>query len=147
MGLADGVSLGHVGIEVSDLGRARRFYDKFLPVIGFRDLGLNWPGWLGYRKGATYLWITASHPRRTRRRLPRVPPGDTAEIISDHLGFKARSPSQVRAIERALRAKGLKPVYTTDSIDMGKGAKYVSCAFQDSDHNVMEVYVLTKRLF
>lgn len=147
MGLADGVRLGHVGIEVTDLRRARGFYDKLLPVLGFRDLGLDWEGWLGYRKGPTYLWITASRPRRARRGPPRVPPGDTAEIISDHLGFKARSPTQVKAIERALRAKGLKPVYTTDSIDMGKGAKYVSCAFEDPDHNVMEVYVLTKRLF
>jgi hypothetical protein len=35
MALSDGVQLGHVNIEVTDLARARRFYDKFVPVLGF----------------------------------------------------------------------------------------------------------------
>lgn len=35
MALADGVRLGHLHLEVTSPSKARRFYDRFLPVLGF----------------------------------------------------------------------------------------------------------------
>lgn len=147
MSLTTGVRLGHVNLEVSDLRRALAFYDRFLPVLGFRRLPSPPPfqGWVGYRKGRTAIWITVSRPRRARRGPPRVPTSGVTDPISDHLGFEARSQFQVRQLERALRKKGLRPVYRTGAVNMGGGVSYVSCAFQDPDHNVLEVYTLSRR--
>lgn len=145
MGLSDGIRLGHVNIEVTDLARARRFYDRFLPVLGFTRVQPDDPFWLGYRKGLTALWITVSHPNRVRRKTPHVPTDGIEDPISDHLGFHAPSSKRVFDLESALRKKGFNPVYSTARQQAHGPALYTSNAWKDPDNNVLEIYALTTR--
>ena len=145
MALSDGVHLGHVNIEVTDLARARRFYNKFLLVLGFRRISPGDPVWLGYRKGRTSLWVTVSHPKRVVRTTAHVPTDGIEDPISDHLGFRAPSSKRVSDLERALRDKGFKPVYPTSKQTAHGPTWYTSNAWSDPDNNVLEIYALTKR--
>ncbi len=137
--------LEHVNLEVRDLVRARRFYDRFLPVIGYRRLPITDGAWLGYRGGRTTLWITVSRPARVRRQLPHVPSTGQTDPISDHLGFRVPTGREVRRIEAALGRRGVKPVYATDAVATHR-SWYISCAFADPDRNVLEVYAVAPRV-
>lgn len=145
MGLASGIRLGHVNLEVTRLATARRFYDRFLPVLGFRRVPRTGPVWLGYRKGSVTLWITVSRPRRTVRRPPRVPTDGATDPISDHLGFWVPSTHRLEEIERRLRGKGLRPVYPLDRVATRGSTWYISSAWRDPDENVLELYTVARR--
>lgn len=145
MRLSDGVRLGHLNIETTSLAAARRFYDKFLPVLGFSRIKPEDPFWLGYRKGRLAIWVTVSRPRRVTRRLPQVPTDGIEDPISDHIGFQAPSSSRVFELEEALRKLGFKPVYATAKQTAHGPAWYTSNAWRDRDNNVLEIYALTRR--
>jgi catechol 2,3-dioxygenase-like lactoylglutathione lyase family enzyme len=141
-----GLRLGHVNLEVSDLERARRFYDRFLPVLGFRRLPMTDAAWLGYRKGRMTLWFTVSRPRRTRLGRPHVPTTGATDPISNHLGFRVPHESQVLQIERALRRQDITPIYGFSKVPTAGSTWYVSAAWRDNDNNVFEVYAVTRRV-
>lgn len=142
--VAAGARLGHVNLEVSDLRRARRFYDEILPVLGFRRLSISDASWVGYRKGRMTLWLTVSRPRRARRGSPRVPTTGATDPISDHLGFRVQDSQTLISIERTLLEAGLKPIYRFDRVATVGRTWYVSDAWQDPDHNVIELYTTEK---
>lgn len=144
MQLSRGLRLGHVNIEVTNLARARKFYDGFLPVLGFAILNTPDPAWLGYRKGPTALWITVSHPHRAIGGPPHVPTDGVEDPISDHIGFRVPSSKQVAEIEQALRRKGFRPVYATEKLPTYGRQWYTSNAWRDPDNNVLEIYSVTK---
>jgi catechol 2,3-dioxygenase-like lactoylglutathione lyase family enzyme len=145
MSPAHRVRLGHVSIEVASLSRTRRFHDRFLSSIGFRRLPTLDSTWLGYRNGLMTLWFTVSRPRRTTKGIPHVPVDGTEDPISEHLAFRVSSPRRVRDIERALRRKGIAPVYGFDQVATRGPTWYVSAAWRDPDNNVFEVYTVTRR--
>lgn len=143
--LSDGVRFGHVNIEVTDLGRARQFYDRFLSVLGFLRIPSDDPHWLGYRKGRMAIWLTVSRPARVARGTPHVPTDGVQDPISDHIAFVAPSPKRVAEIERALRRRGFTPVYPTERQTARGPSWYTSNAWSDPDNNVLEVYSVTRR--
>jgi len=144
MPLSDGVRLGHINLEVTDLRRARRFYDRFLTVLGFPRIPSSDPYWLGYRRGRMTIWITVSRRRRITRKSPHVPTDGAKDPISDHIAFAAPSAKRVAELEAALRRKGLRPVYPTHKLRMAS-SWYTSSAWSDPDNNVLEVYAVTRR--
>ncbi|MCI4347641.1 MAG: hypothetical protein L3J97_03355 [Thermoplasmata archaeon] len=138
------VRLDHVNIEVTDLGRARRFHDRLLPILGFRRLPILDAAWLGYRSSSMTLWFTVSRPRRTFKGIPHVPTDGAKDPISDHLAFRVPTPRDVRDVERVLRGKNVKPVYGFDAVAAQGPSWYVSAAWRDPDNNVFEVYSVTR---
>jgi catechol 2,3-dioxygenase-like lactoylglutathione lyase family enzyme len=145
MRVSTGVRLGHVNLEVSDLRRAGKFYDTILPVLGFHRRPETGRYWLGYHRGPMDIWVTVSRPRVASRMSPRIPTNGAKDPISDHLGFWVPSVSQIRRIERRLISRGLVPVYELDRVKVWGGQWYVSDAWMDPDHNVLELYTLTRR--
>ena len=141
----EGLILAHVNLEVGNLELARRFHDRFLPALGFRALPVTDAAWLGYRKGPMTLWFTVSRPRRTRLGRPHVPTTGAADPISNHLGFRVPRAAQIRQVERALRTKGITPVYRFSKVPTAGSTWYVSAAWRDPDSNVFEVYAVTRR--
>ena len=137
--------LEHVNLEVRNLQRARRFHDRFLPVLGFHRLSITDAAWLGYRRGRTTLWFTVSQPRRTRIVRPHVPTTGTIDPISNHLGFRVPRATHVTHIENALRKRGIAPVYGFSKVPTAGRMWYVSAAWRDPDNNVFEVYTVTRR--
>jgi catechol 2,3-dioxygenase-like lactoylglutathione lyase family enzyme len=143
--LSDGVRLGHVNIEVSNLRVARRFCDRFLSVLGFTRIKQSDKFWLGYKKGPIALSITVSRPRRLRRSVPHVPTDGIRDPISDHLGFRAPSSRRVFALEKALRKKGFRPIYASTKQPTPGSTWYTSNPWKDLDNNVFEIYAITRR--
>lgn len=139
-----GATLGHVNLEVTDLRTAERWYGVFCPAIGFRAVPVTDPWWRGFRRGTVTLWVTTNRPRRTHLRRPHVPGTGAADPISNHLGFRVKDVAALRRIERTLRAKGLTPVYGASMVPTAGQTLYVSSAWEDPDHNVMEVYTVTR---
>jgi len=144
MPLSDGVRLGHINLEVSDLRKAQRFYDRFLSVLGFPRIPFGDRYWLGYNKGRMTIWITVSRPRRVVRKSPHVPTDGTKDPISDHIAFAAPSAKRVAELEAALRRKGFRPIYPTHK-QRTAGGWYTSNAWKDPDDNVLEVYSARRR--
>jgi len=140
MRLSKGIRLGHVNLEVSNLARARKFYDPFLREIGFRLIPITDRYWVGYRRGALNLWLTVSRPRIAVRRSPLVPTNGAKDPISDHLGFWVPSERQIAQIESRLIRQGLVPVYPIDRLKVWGGRWYISDAWKDPDNNVLELY-------
>ena len=139
------VRLGHINIEVRNLARARRFYDKFLPALGFRRLRNGDSAWVGYRKGSLTLWLTVSRPRQVVRRRPKVPTTGATDPISDHLGFRIPDSRTIARLERKLMGLGLSPLYKIDRVATVGHTWYVSDAWCDPDNNVFELYTLERR--
>jgi catechol 2,3-dioxygenase-like lactoylglutathione lyase family enzyme len=144
------VRLGHVSLEVSDLAAARRFYDGFLPLLGFTRVPLRGRFWIGYRKAQMAIWVTSSRPRRAVRRRPHVPTDGARDPISDHLGFWVPSLKLLQGLEKELTAKGYRAVYPLDKVPTGppfsrEPSWYVSCAYSDPDNNVLELYTMIER--
>jgi catechol 2,3-dioxygenase-like lactoylglutathione lyase family enzyme len=144
MRFSRGIRLGHVNLEVSNLRRARKFYDLFLRELGFRRVAATGRYWVGYRRGPMQLWLTVSRPRVAQRRPPRIPTNGAKDPISDHLGFWVPSESQISAIEKRLIKKGYAPVYNLDRVKVWGGRWYVSDAWKDPDNNVLELYTLRR---
>ncbi|MGI0130471.1 MAG: hypothetical protein ACREEC_10040, partial [Thermoplasmata archaeon] len=101
-----------MNIEATSLGRARRFYGRFLAALGFtavRPTGKFRPG---YREGRMTIWITATHPPRLSRGTPHVPTDGIRDPISDHLGSHAPCSKRVYELEAVLRRTGFERVYS-----------------------------------
>jgi catechol 2,3-dioxygenase-like lactoylglutathione lyase family enzyme len=87
--------LDHVGIEVSDLGRSRAFYEGALAPLGI-ELVMEFEGMLGFGKETEqgrnpYFWLAA-------RGRPAV--------AGVHVAFGARTPEIVDAFHAAALAAG-----------------------------------------
>jgi catechol 2,3-dioxygenase-like lactoylglutathione lyase family enzyme len=145
MGDLPKLRFGHVGIEVSNLSKAKRFYDRFLLTIGFRRVRTSSPRWLAYRGGGVTLWLTESRPARVVRQPPRAPRTDEEDPISDHLAFQVRSGKQVVDLCRALERKGFRPIYPVEWQACQGGWWYVSTAWSDDDGIVIELYATPRR--
>ena len=86
--------IDHVSIGVSDIERAKRFYDAALMPLGYKCLSAG-EGSLGYGRGTIAFWIsTAKHPV-------------TPEMESGlHFCFSAPTRDSVDAFHKAALAAG-----------------------------------------
>jgi catechol 2,3-dioxygenase-like lactoylglutathione lyase family enzyme len=92
--------LGHLGLRVPDLAAARAYYDELLPVLDYEPY-LSDADQLAFRpvgaKPGTYLFF---YPSQNRALYDPARPG------LQHLAFRARSRSQVRAAHDRAEALG-----------------------------------------
>jgi catechol 2,3-dioxygenase-like lactoylglutathione lyase family enzyme len=107
-----------VSLAVKDLAASRAFYEK----LGFREVGGDGAGWLILQNdGATIGLFQGMFPKNT---LTFNPGWDRAcATLQDF--------DDVRDIQRALRAKGLTPIMSTD--DAGTGTAFIT--LEDPDGN------------
>ena len=86
--------IDHVSIGVSNIARAKRFYDAALEPLGYKCLDEN-PDSLGYGRDKVELWILAAdHPV----------PADTKSGL--HFCFTAPTHASVDAFHEAALAAG-----------------------------------------
>lgn len=92
--------LGHIGLNVSDLPRAKAYYDQLMPVLGFDEF-LTSPDEFAYRpaggKPGTYLFF-----------YPSQQDGDFSRHQTglQHLAFVVPSRSSVREVHDLVIAIG-----------------------------------------
>jgi len=92
----------HTGIVVTDLARARRFYDAIAEALGLATIS-NSPESFLFGKSAEepipYLWIGTLRPSYWVE-------GSRAGINQMHIAFRADSEAMVRAFHAAGQASG-----------------------------------------
>jgi catechol 2,3-dioxygenase-like lactoylglutathione lyase family enzyme len=81
--------LGHIGVNVRDLGQAKTYYDEFMPLVGFESFFAN-DEEFSYRpagdKPGTYLFF---YPALEDSDYSRHRPG------LQHLAFMVKTPEEV----------------------------------------------------
>ena len=98
--------LGHLGVNVPDLGRAKAYYDEVMPALGFEPF-LTAPDEFAYRpangKVGTYLFFYGAleDGAYTRHR-----PG------LQHLAFMVRTRDAVHRVHGWARERGCEVVHT-----------------------------------
>jgi catechol 2,3-dioxygenase-like lactoylglutathione lyase family enzyme len=86
--------LNHISIGVSDIAKAKRFYDAALKPLGYKLLSES-AGSLGYGAGAVALWIGAAE---------RPVPADEKSGL--HVCFDAPTRKSVHAFHAAALSAG-----------------------------------------
>jgi len=119
--------IDHLSIGVSDVARAKRFYDAALAPLGYKCLSAG-EGSLGYGDAAVTLWIGAAERP--------VPPDDKSGL---HVCFAAPTRQSVDVFHAAALAAGGK--------DNGKpglrpdyGGSYYAAFVVDPDGYRIEAY-------
>ncbi|HUI38445.1 MAG TPA: hypothetical protein VLY85_02320 [Thermoplasmata archaeon] len=130
--------LHHVSLEVSDVARARWFYDRFLVPLGFRRF-TGGDDYVGYTDGTLTLWFLRSRRARVRRH----PPTGDEEVVSEHLAFRLPSAAAVRTQEAALTRQELYPLFRGEEHPEFT-AGYFSATWVDPDNIVLELYAIDK---
>ncbi|WP_103355793.1 VOC family protein [Amycolatopsis sp. CA-128772] len=92
--------LGHLGINVPDLGAAKRYYDELMPLLGFEPF-LSTDDQFAYRpvagKPGTYVFFYPATDETPHR-------GERTGL--QHLAFMVRTRADVHAVHRQVRAAG-----------------------------------------
>lgn len=96
--------LHHVEVNVSDLKESRKFYDAFLPGLGY-ELYQEWPEGFSYKMDRTYVVFVQTEEEFLHRGYHRKATG------LNHLAFHANSRKQVDEITEKARKMDLKILY------------------------------------
>jgi catechol 2,3-dioxygenase-like lactoylglutathione lyase family enzyme len=119
----------HVGIRVTDLERARRFYTS---ALGFRQV-TDGPDYVIIDAGGTLVGLLGDSSQ--------TPPADRFDphrVGLDHLALGVRDEATLRDLERRLSAEGVPN--NGIEVDPVLGRPYVS--FYDPDGIAWEAYAL-----
>jgi catechol 2,3-dioxygenase-like lactoylglutathione lyase family enzyme len=121
----------HVDLTVSDLGRSTAFYDRVLPLLGFRRSSdvPEGPIWAGAR---VEIGLVAAR---------RATPHDRYAPGLHHLAFEAPSPAAVDEAHRGLSALGV-TLLDAPAAYPQYGPGYYAVFFADPDGLKLE-YVFT----
>ena len=117
----------HVGLRVSDIARARRFYTE---TLGFPVL-LDRPDVFLFRAGGTAIGI--------RGPAADTPPDDSfnsSRVGLDHVALGCANEGELNRVAAALQAAGVEN--TGVKLDEALGKRYV--AFKDPDRIAWEFY-------
>jgi catechol 2,3-dioxygenase-like lactoylglutathione lyase family enzyme len=126
--------VGHVGIEVSNLGISKKFYKALLAGLGFRVMMDSEDG-VGFSNQNFSVWVTALREPRVRRKAP------TGEefVVADHLAFLVKDKDAVYDVEREMKKKGFKALFPCEEHPEFEPG-YYAVSFCDPDNYVIEVY-------
>ncbi|MDQ3688325.1 MAG: VOC family protein [Acidobacteriota bacterium] len=129
----DGLQTGHVGLNVSDLERAKNFYRE---VFGFEITGESKEAgrefaFLAY-KGGLVLTLWQQSEGRFDKRQPGL----------HHLSFQVAAIEGVKEAERRLRAMNV-PLLYDGIVPHGEGAQSGGIFFEDPDGIRLEIYAPT----
>jgi catechol 2,3-dioxygenase-like lactoylglutathione lyase family enzyme len=126
--------VGHVGIEVSDLSRSKKFYKALLGGLGFKVMMEEKDG-MGFSSEGFSVWVGELRPSRVKREAP------TGEefVVADHLAILVQDKGTVDAIEKTMKKNRFEPLFPCEEhIHFEPG--YYAVSFCDPDNYVIEVY-------
>ncbi len=132
------VAFGHIGIEVSNLKKSKKFYTALLEELGFKSIMETEDG-LGFTNQSFQVWVGELRQPRVKREAP------TGEefVVTDHLALLALDRSIVDAAERKMKKNGFEPLFPCEEHpEFVPG--YYAVSFCDPDNYVIEVYTRPK---
>jgi catechol 2,3-dioxygenase-like lactoylglutathione lyase family enzyme len=130
--------VGHVGIEVSNLGNSKRFYEALLSELGFKII-MDTEDGVGFSNQNFNVWITELRKSRVKRQAP------TGEefVVADHLAILVRDKETVDAIERKMKKNQFQALFPCEEHPEFRPG-YYAVSFCDPDNYVIEIYTLPK---
>ncbi len=132
------VVVGHVGIEVTNLGKSKKFYQTMLECLGFQIV-LDNENAVGFSNQSFQIWL--AKPEKTRVR--RDSPVGEEFIVADHLAILVRNNHAVDAVEKAMKEDGFEPLFPSEEHpEFCPG--YYAVTFTDPDNYVVEIYTRPK---
>ena len=126
--------VGHVGIEVSDLGASKKFYKTMLEGLDFKII-MDSEDAIGFSNQNFQVWLAESKKPRVKRSAP------TGEefIVADHLAIFVHNKDAVDAIEEVMKKKGFEALFPCEEHPQFEPG-YYAVSFCDPDNYVVEVY-------
>jgi catechol-2,3-dioxygenase len=130
--------VGHVGIEVSNLGNSKKFYMALLEELGFKVIMEEEDG-VGFSNGNFQVWVSASKKSRVKRGAP------TGEefVVADHLAILVQDKAAVDAVDRRMKKNGYEALFPCEEHPQFEPG-YYAVSFCDLDNYVIEVYTRPK---
>jgi len=130
--------IGHIGIEVSNLSRSKKFYKTLLEGLGFGII-MDTEGGAGFSNQNFQIWLGESQKPRVTRNAP------TGEefVVADHLAILVPDKETVDAVEKAMKKNGFKPLFPCEEHPHFEPG-YYAVSFCDPDNYVIEVYTRPK---
>jgi catechol 2,3-dioxygenase-like lactoylglutathione lyase family enzyme len=128
------VTIGHVGIEVSDLKKSRKFYDVLLKALG-AHIVIDMEETVGYENQNFQVWLGKSETPRFKCEAP------TGEefVVSEHLAFLAPDKRTVDSVAKKMKDNGFEALFAPEEHpEFTPG--YYAVSFCDSDNHVIEIY-------
>jgi len=126
--------VGHIGIEVSDLSKSRKFYETLLKDLDFAVI-METEKVLGFSNQNFQVWI--SEPTKTR--VKRGSPVGEEFIVADHLAILVGSKEAVDDADVAMKKNGFNPLFPCEEYpEFCPG--YYAVSFCDPDNYVIEIY-------
>ena len=129
--------LHHVEVNVSNLGKSRKFWGWFLERLGYRQYQ-KWKNGISWKLGLTYIVFV-----QTRRKYLKTPYHRSATGLN-HLAFHARSRKEVDQVTEELRARGTRILYE-DVHPFAGGRSHCAVFFEDPDRMKVELIAPAKR--
>ena len=136
--MAEVIGIDHIYVTVSDLARSERFYDAVMDALGFRKNE--------FRIGdARHVQAFTRHFGYSLRPARSASPHDPYAPGLHHFCFRVDTEADVRAVEHALRERGVTITGTARYPEYAED--YWACFFSDPDGVRLEVtnYRLNRR--
>jgi catechol 2,3-dioxygenase-like lactoylglutathione lyase family enzyme len=132
------VTIGHVGIEVSNLKNSQRFYDTLLGGLGFKTI-MDTEDGVGFSNEHFQIWLAELREPRVKRKSP------TGEefVVADHLAVHVEDKKTVDAVERKMKKGGFVALFPCEEHPEFEPG-YYAVSFCDPDNYVVEIYNRSK---
>jgi len=127
-------AVGHVGIEVSNLGVSRKFYKALLQGLGFKII-MDSKDAAGFSNQSFQIWLA----ELTKPRVKRDSPTGEEFIVADHLAIFVQDRKTVDAIERKMKKQGFEALFPCEEHPQFEPG-YYAVSFCDPDNYVIEIY-------
>ena len=126
--------VGHVGIEVTNLGNSKKFYKALLEGLGFSVI-MDTEDGLGFSNQNFSVWIGEMREPRVKRKAP------TGEefVVTDHVAILVQDKKAVYDIEREMKKNGFQALFPCEEHPQFEPG-YYAVSFCDPDNYVIEVY-------
>lgn len=130
--------VGHVGIEVSNLGNSKTFYKALFGGLGFKTI-MDTEDGAGFSNQNFQIWLGASQKPRVKRDAP------TGEefVVADHLAILVPGKETVDAAEKTMKKNGFKALFPCEEHPQFEPG-YYAVSFCDPDNYVTEIYTRPK---
>ncbi|HEY4674819.1 MAG TPA: VOC family protein [Candidatus Bathyarchaeia archaeon] len=128
------VTIGHVGIEVSNLSNSKKFYKTLFGGLGFKVI-MDTDDGVAFSNENFQVWVGELQKPRVKRKAP------TGEefVVADHLAILVQDKGTVDAIERTMKNNGFEALFPCEEHPEFEPG-YYAISFCDPDNYVIEVY-------
>jgi catechol 2,3-dioxygenase-like lactoylglutathione lyase family enzyme len=131
-------TVGHVGIEVSNLNSSKKFYKALFGGLSFKVIMDNEDG-IAFANENFSVWVGESSEPRVKREAP------TGEefVVTDHLAILVPYKKAVYDIEKEMKKNGFGALFPCEEHPQFEPG-YYAVSFYDPDNYVIEVYTRQK---